>query len=82
MLQQTQAGKRTEEKYKAFIKRFPNFQKLARAPLRDVLERWQGLGYNRRAKALHGLAKIVIVEHKGVLPRTEGVLIKLPGIGT
>ena len=81
MLQQTQAGKRTEEKYKAFMKRFPDFETLARAPLRDVLEQWQGLGYNRRAKALHELAKIVVVDYKGVFPRTEEELVKLPGVG-
>ena len=81
MLQQTQAGKRTEEKYKAFIKQFPNFKTLAKAPLRRVLRQWQGLGYNRRAKALYELAKIVVAEYGGKLPRTEEKLVKLPGIG-
>ena len=81
MLQQTKASKRTEEKYKAFIKRFTDFKELESAPLRDVLWQWQGLGYNRRAKSLKELAKIVVNDHGGVLPRTKEELVKLPGIG-
>lgn len=81
MLQQTQAGKRTEEKYKAFTKQFPDFETLGAAPLRSVLRQWQGLGYNRRAKALRELAKIVVADYGGKLPKTEAELVKLPGVG-
>lgn len=81
MLQQTRAGPRTVEKYKAFIKKFPSFKELGQAPLRDVLAQWQGLGYNRRAKALKELAEIVVNDYGGVLPKTEGELMKLPGVG-
>lgn len=82
MLQQTQAGPRTVEKYKEFIKKFPNVRALARAPLKKVLTLWQGLGYNRRAKALWEAAQIIVEEYKGVFPRKASELIKLPGIGT
>jgi A/G-specific adenine glycosylase len=80
MLQQTQV-ERAYEKYGQFIKAFPDFHALAKAPLRDVLSQWQGLGYNRRAMFLHKTARIVIDEHKGVLPSSVDELLALPGIG-
>ena len=81
MLQQTQAGARTIEKYRAFIQRFPNTAALAAASLRDVYALWQGLGYNRRAKALRDAAKIVEEEYKGKFPDTIEGLKQLPGVG-
>lgn len=81
MLQQTQAGSRTIEKFNAFIKRFPNFASLAAAPLADVLTLWQGLGYNRRALALKKTAEIIVRDYGGELPRTVEELDALPGIG-
>jgi len=81
MLQQTQAGERTISKYNAFLKRFPTVESLATAPLRDVLALWQGLGYNRRAKALHEAAKVLVRDYNGKLPKSTAELEQLPGIG-
>lgn len=80
MLQQTQV-ERVIEKYRQFIKTFPTFSALARAPLHEVLKVWQGLGYNRRAIALKKIARIVFEELKGKLPSSEHELLKFPGIG-
>lgn len=80
MLQQTQTY-RVETKYEQFIIEFPNFESLAQASLRDVLAVWQGLGYNRRGKALHELAQNVMHEHEGQLPDDPQILETLPGIG-
>lgn len=80
MLQQTQVS-RVLVKYAEFLKAFPTLESLARAPLGGVLKVWQGLGYNRRAKFLHQLAKVVVAESGGRLPRTETELLNLPGIG-
>lgn len=80
MLQQTQA-ERVVPKYTAFIKKFSTWQKLANAQLVEVLQIWQGLGYNRRAKLLHALAQTVMREYRGSLPHDYDSLIKLPGIG-
>ncbi|MCF7815816.1 MAG: A/G-specific adenine glycosylase [Candidatus Pacebacteria bacterium] len=80
MLQQTQV-ERVIPKYKSFLKCFPTLPKLAKASLREVLKEWQGLGYNRRAKAIHDCAKIIIQKHKGKIPRTYEELVDLPGIG-
>lgn len=78
MLQQTQV-ERVVPKFLEFTKQFPDFPALAKAPLSDVLIAWQGLGYNRRAKYLHLLAKAVV--ELGVLPDSVEELVKLPGIG-
>ncbi len=80
MLQQTQVS-RGEIKYKEFLKKFPNFKALAGASNADVLEAWQGLGYNRRALYLKKTAEVVTKEYKGKLPDTPELLVKLPGIG-
>jgi A/G-specific adenine glycosylase len=80
MLQQTQVG-RVLDKYRLFVKTFPDFASLARAPLADVLRIWQGLGYNRRAIALKKTAGAVVSDFGGRLPRSPGALVKLPGIG-
>lgn len=80
MLQQTQT-KRVTPKYEAFIKRFPTWQALANAPQFDLLETWQGLGYNRRALSLQKSALIITKEHGGVVPENPEELIRLPGIG-
>jgi A/G-specific adenine glycosylase len=46
-----------------------------------VLAAWSGLGYYRRAKLMHKAAKVVVMDHRGVIPRTAEELRKLPGIG-
>jgi A/G-specific adenine glycosylase len=80
MLQQTQVS-RVIDAYIRFIKKFPTVQSLARAPLRDVLVLWNGLGYNRRAKFLHQMAQAVVRDHAGIFPETIQGLQSLPGIG-
>jgi len=80
MLQQT-STQRVQEKYDAFITRYPNFTTLANASLPNILAHWQGLGYNQRALFLKKIAEIITTELNGVLPRDEKKLQNLPGIG-
>ena len=80
MLQQTQVG-RVTVKYPEFIDAFPTFTVLAAAPFHEVLAKWQGLGYNRRAIALHKCAKKVMTTFGGELPQDVELLATLPGIG-
>lgn len=80
MLQQTQVS-RVIPKFLSFIERFPDEVTLALAPLSDVLEHWQGLGYNRRARFLHETAKHIMHEWNGVFPEAQADLERLPGIG-
>ena len=80
MLQQTQVA-RVALKYEPFIRAFPDVFSLARAPLRDIMARWQGLGYNRRALALQGIARRLVAEFQGRLPAAVDTLLTFPGIG-
>ena len=80
MLQQTQV-KRVIEKYREFLRRFPSIESMAGAPLRVILEAWQGLGYNRRALALKRLATIIVDRYGGRIPREIEALKALPGVG-
>lgn len=80
MLQQTQTH-RVVPKYREFVRAYPTVRSLAAAPLRDVLAHWQGLGYNRRARALHACAATIVREYRGRFPRTYHELLRLPGVG-
>lgn len=80
MLQQTQVA-RVERFWTRFLAAFPTIDALAAASTSDVLELWQGLGYNRRALALKRTADVCAAEHRGQLPRAYDELIALPGIG-
>jgi A/G-specific adenine glycosylase len=76
MLQQTQAARVTPA-FDRFVRRFPTLAALAAAPLGAVLREWSGLGYNRRARDLHRIARLA--PHG--LPSTVAELDALPGIG-
>lgn len=80
MLQQTQT-QRVVPKYESWLRDFPSAESLAEASLSGVLERWVGLGYNRRAKYLHEACKTVVREREGIFPRSPKELESLPGIG-
>lgn len=80
MLQQTQVS-RVLHYWPEWMKRFPTIDSLAAASTYDVLEQWQGLGYNRRALALKQSAEICSESNKGKLPKTYNDLVALPGIG-
>jgi A/G-specific adenine glycosylase len=80
MLQQTQVG-RVMERYHEWLEAFPTLEALAAAPLAAVLERWQGLGYNRRAIALKRAAEQSMERFGGRLPRDAVALRSLPGVG-
>ena len=73
MLQQTQTS-RVVEKYIEFIAAFPDIFQLARSPFREVLRVWQGLGYNRRALALHKTAGEVVDRYHGRVPDDPALL--------
>ncbi|MEK7538354.1 MAG: A/G-specific adenine glycosylase [Patescibacteria group bacterium] len=80
MLQQTQVA-RVEEKFPKFLWKFPTVGELAKAPLKEVLAVWAGMGYNRRALALKRCAEKIVAEHRGKVPRGRDELEALPGIG-
>jgi len=80
MLQQTPVS-RVVDYYHRFLETFPTVGSLATAPPGRVRERWDGLGYYRRAENLHRLAKLVVDQHSGQIPDDGEQLLALPGIG-
>jgi A/G-specific adenine glycosylase len=74
MLQQTQVS-RVEPRWHEWLERWPTVEALAGASPADAIRAWQGLGYNRRALALHRAARIVA--ERG----WPDDLTDLPGIG-
>ena len=81
MLQQTQVS-RVIDYYGRFLDRFPTLHHVAKAPVRRVLEQWEGLGYYARARNLHKLARTIAKQpdHEP-LPSDPTLLQELPGIG-
>jgi A/G-specific adenine glycosylase len=80
MAQQTQLS-RVIPKYDAWVKRFPTVKSLAQAKTAEVLQYWNGLGYNRRALNLKKAVEIIVTKYNGEFPRNEKELSALPGIG-
>ena len=80
MLQQTTV-KTVAPYYLDFLRRWPSVDRLADAPLQEVLKMWAGLGYYARARNLHACAQAVVQRHGGKFPADETALRALPGIG-
>jgi A/G-specific adenine glycosylase len=80
MLQQTQVS-RVLAKYDEFLDAYPTPVACASSPLADVIRRWSGLGYNRRAVSLHASACMIMQEFSGRVPNSLPALRRLPGVG-
>lgn len=80
MLQQTRA-ETAASYYKRWLRRFPDWDALARASSDEVVREWQGLGYYARARNLHRAARMVRDEFGGRLPADPRALKALPGVG-
>lgn len=79
MLQQTQTT-RVDGRWQRWLERFPTVDALAAADASDVLDEWQGLGYNRRALSVLRAAQAVSAAG-GMMPAETAALEALPGIG-
>jgi A/G-specific adenine glycosylase len=80
MLQQTQVN-RVIDYFNRFIKAFPTIESLAAGTFFEVIELWQGLGYNRRAKYLHEAAQEIVASYQGIIPKDYKKLLAIKGIG-
>jgi len=90
MLQQTRVVAVLEH-YARFLERFPTVEALAQAREEAVLAAWSGLGYYRRARALHAAAREVVRIYRGPhlspaepqreFPSRAAEWEALPGIG-
>ena len=74
MLQQTQV-ERVVPRYAEWLERWPTAASLAAASPAEVIRAWQGLGYNRRALALHRAARVIADSG------WPDDLMTLPGVG-
>jgi A/G-specific adenine glycosylase len=74
MSQQTQV-ERVVPRWRRWLERWPTVESLASAPAGDAIGEWQGLGYNRRALALHRAAQQVAAHG------WPDDLTELPGVG-
>lgn len=81
MLQQTQVH-RVVPRYRDAMAAWPTPAHWAAVPLGDVLARWQGLGYPRRARRLHTTAGVVVRDFGGLVPSGLDQLLALPGVGS
>ncbi|WP_185850463.1 A/G-specific adenine glycosylase [Blattabacterium cuenoti] len=79
MLQQTKVSQVIKYYYN-FIKEFSSIKKLSEADEKDVLKKWEGLGYYSRARNLHSFAK-ELIKKKDNFPKSYKHLIKYKGIG-
>jgi A/G-specific adenine glycosylase len=74
MSQQTQV-ERVAPRWERWLERWPTAPALAAAPRSAVIREWQGLGYNRRAVALHEAARSIARDG------WPDDLTRLPGVG-
>ncbi|GAX87970.1 endonuclease III [Lebetimonas natsushimae] len=66
----------------ALFKKYPDVQSLAKADINDVKELIKSCSfYNNKAKNIIEMAKKVVNEYGGKIPRDHKELIKLPGVG-
>ncbi len=79
MLQQTQVA-RVDGRWQQWLRRYPTVDSLAQSTPAEVLEEWQGMGYNRRALALLRAAQLIVDMPDG-FPSDVKELTALPGIG-
>jgi len=74
MSHQTQV-ERVVPRWRRWLERWPTVESLADAPAAEAIREWQGLGYNRRALALHRAARHVAAHG------WPDDLTDLPGVG-
>lgn len=80
MLQQTQVW-RVIPKYREFLRKYPTFEDLAAAPVKEVSRTWIPLGYNIRPIRLHSIARETVERYNGSLPDEPESLLRMKGIG-
>lgn len=81
MLQQTQVS-RVIHKWTAWMQRFPTLEDVARASVKEILDEWKGLGYNRRSLTLKKACEEIVYNQKSIIPNNYNKLISIPGIGS
>lgn len=80
MLQQTTVPT-VKKRFKEFVLKWPNIDKLSSISNTTILSFWSGLGYYSRATNLLKAVKIIKKNFKCTIPKNYEDLITLPGVG-
>ncbi len=80
MLQQTHVD-RVMARWGGFVSDLPDARTCAAAGRAEIVARWHGMGFNRRAVNLHRAAEQIVAEHGGAVPDDLTALLALPGVG-
>jgi A/G-specific adenine glycosylase len=80
LLTRTPAWK-VERVWQELLSRYPTPHALARAHQRTIEDIVRPLGLIKRAPTLRAMAKMLVNEHGGEVPRDRGALRSLPGVG-
>ena len=80
MLQQTQVA-RAVPAWERLLSDLPDPRAAAVAGQAELIRRWEGLGYNRRAVNLHRASVAIVEHHDGAVPQSLPALRELPGVG-
>lgn len=67
--------------YQEFLKVFPTIESVAQAPLSEVKELTDPLGYKVRGQWIHAIAQTVVNQYNGTFPNSLDELLQLPGVG-
>lgn len=80
LLQRTRAEVAAKA-FRKFIRRFPSWKSISRAPISDLEETFKPLGlWRRRARSLRALGKAMEKRH-GLFPKDRDQVESLPGVG-
>lgn len=68
--------------YPGLRKRYPTLKALAEADVREMGRLIKSIGfYNAKARNVKKLARVLLDDHDGKVPRTMEELVRLPGVG-
>jgi A/G-specific adenine glycosylase len=80
LLRKTQA-QRVVDTHLKILSKYPTFEALAQADIRELVKWFQPLGLFKRAKLLVKSSEYVVTNFKGILPRRLDILMSVPGLG-
>jgi A/G-specific adenine glycosylase len=79
-LQKTNADK-VVPIFEKIVEKYPTVAALAKANLNDLSDHFARLGLFKRGSFLLEIARAIVEQHGGVVPRDRGTLLKVRGIG-
>lgn len=81
MLSQTQVS-RVEKYFTTWIETYPTLKDVVEAKNEELLQHWQGLGYNSRVLNFKEACTQILEEFNGEYPISKEELMKLKGVGS